>query len=167
VRIRAESERDRTSIHAVNTAAFDTPAEADLVDSLRGSADPIISLVAEADGKVVGHILFTPVTLTDCSEAFLMGLAPMAVAPTQQGQGIGSLLVKAGLDECKKTGAEAVVVLGHPGYYPRFGFAPASRFGIKSEYDVPDDVFMVIEMQPGSLSGKAGTVKYHGAFGDV
>jgi putative acetyltransferase len=91
----------------------------------------------------------------------------MAVAPEHQRKGIGSALVRAGLERCRQLDFAAVVVLGHPEYYPRFGFSPSTRFGIGSEYDVPEDVFMATELQPGALSGKAGTVKYHAAFGDV
>ncbi len=96
-----------------------------------------------------------------------MGLAPMAVAPEHQRKGIGSALVRAGLEQCKQLGFAAVVVLGHPEYYPRFGFSPSSRFGINSEYEVPEEVFMAMELQPGALSGKTGRVKYHAAFSNV
>jgi putative acetyltransferase len=91
----------------------------------------------------------------------------MAVMPEHQRKGIGSALVRAGLEHCKRLGFVAVVVLGHAEYYPRFGFSPAARFGIRSEYDVPDDVFMAVELQPAALSGKTGTVKYHAAFASV
>ena len=91
----------------------------------------------------------------------------MAVAPGNQRQGIGSALVRAGLDECKKLGFGAVVVLGHADYYPRFGFVPSTRFGIGCEYDVPEDVFMAMELQQGALRGVSGKVKYHPAFGSV
>jgi putative acetyltransferase len=93
-----------------------------------------------------------------------MGLAPMAVLPAHQRRGVGSSLVRAGLDVCRHRGVDAVVVLGHAAFYPRFGFQPASRFGIRSEYDVPDDVFMAIELRPGALAGPAGLVRYHAAF---
>ena len=165
--IRAERESDREAVHAVNTAAFETRAEADLVDRLRRQADPVVSLVAETDGEVVGHIFFSPVTLDAFPELKWMGLAPMAVAPAHQRTGIGSALVRGGLDRCSESGVSAVVVLGHPEYYPRFGFAPSSGFGIGSEYDVPDEVFMVKELHHGALEGVTGTVKYHPAFGEL
>jgi putative acetyltransferase len=160
-------ESDRAAVHAVNSAAFETPAEANLVDALRESARPIVSLVAEKAGEIVGHILFSPVELSGHPQKKIMGLAPMAVLPTRQRQGIGSALVRRGLDECKELGFVAVVVLGHAEYYPRFGFVPSTRFGIDCEYDVPADVFMAIELQSGSLQDATGTIKYHPAFRNV
>lgn len=165
--IRAERDSDIPAIHAVNAAAFPTPAEADLVDALRRQAQPFVSLVAELDGTVVGHILFSPVSLPSRPDLQLLGLAPMAVVPEHQRRGIGSALVRAGLEECRRLGASAVVVLGHPEYYPRFGFQPSVRFGIRSEYDVPDEVFLVLELVPGSLRGASGTIQYHPAFRSV
>jgi putative acetyltransferase len=141
--------------------------EADLVDALRAQATPLMSYVAELDGTIAGHILFSPVTLLSHPDLAIMGLAPMAVLPTLQRQGIGSALVRTGLDACRDMGAGAVIVLGHAEYYPRFGFVPASRFGIRSEYDVPDDVFMAIELIPGFLAPRPGTIRYHPAFGSV
>ena len=164
--IREERPFDHAAIHAVNTAAFDTPAEADLVDTLRTRAVPYVSLVAELDGEIAGHILFTPVTLTD-PPGLVMGLAPLAVRPDRQRQGVGAALVREGLTRLRQLGAIAVVVLGHPDYYPRFGFEAASRFGIRSEYDVPEDAFMLIELVPGSLDGVHGTARYHPAFAAV
>lgn len=165
--IRAEREEDRAAVRAVNRSAFETATEANLVDALRAQAQPLVSLVAEQDGSIVGHILFSPVTLSGHSELWIMGLAPMAVVPEQQRQGIGSALVRAGLDECKRLGAGAVVVLGHAEYYPRLGFLPAARFGIRCEYDVPEEVFMALEIKPGFLQGVSGTISYHAAFGSV
>ena len=165
--IRAEEPRDRHAIHAVEAAAFPSPAEAELVDALRRAAAPLVSLVADDAGAIVGHLLFSPVTLDDQPALRLMGLGPMAVAPARQRSGIGSALVREGLTVCARAGAAGVVVLGHPEYYPRFGFVPASRFGIGSVYDAPDDAFMAIELVAGALAGAAGTVHYHPAFGAV
>lgn len=167
MQIRPERDTDRDAVRAVNAAAFPTPAEADLVDALREQARPVISLVAERDGAIVGHILFSPVTLDSRPGLSMMGLAPMAVAPEHQRSGVGLALVRAGLDECRQKGFSAVVVLGHPEYYPRFGFVPAVRYGLRSEYDVPDEVFMVQELVPGALEGAPGTIRYHAAFGSV
>ena len=165
--IRAEKENDRDAVYAVNVSAFETPSEANLVDALLEQAQPVVSLVAEDNGEVVGHIMFSPVSLSDYPDLKVMGLAPMAVAPEHQRKGIGSALVRAGLEQCEQLGYAAVVVLGHPEYYPRFGFSPSSRFGIYSEYEIPEDVFMAMELQPGALSGKTGKVKYHAAFSNV
>jgi putative acetyltransferase len=167
VLIRPEREADEAAVHAVNAAAFETPVEANLVDALRRQAEPIVSLVAEDRGAIVGHIMFSPVTLTRHPALRLMGLAPMAVAPAHQRQGIGSALVTAGLEQCRQLGNAAVVVLGHPAYYPRFGFSPSTRFGIGCEYDVQEDAFMVIELQAGALRGASGTIHYHAAFSNL
>ncbi|MCZ6829600.1 MAG: N-acetyltransferase, partial [Gammaproteobacteria bacterium] len=161
--IRAETENDRDAVYALNSAAFETPSEANLVDTLREQARPLVSLVSEHNGELVGHILFSPVSLSGHPDCRMMGLAPMAVTPGHQNKGIGSALVRAGLDQCRKLGFTAVVVLGHPQYYPRFGFSPSSEFNIDSEYEVPDEVFMAMELQVGSLRGKTGRVKYHAA----
>ena len=166
--IRPESPEDLPGIHRVNELAFGRPEEADLVDALREQARPFLSLMADQDGQVVGHICFTPVTIeSEDGSSTAMGLAPMAVLPGLQNEGIGSALVRRGLEECRQLGHDVVVVLGHSEYYPRFGFIPASRKGLRSEYPVPDEVFMVAELSPGALAGRTGLVKYHPAFGGV
>ena len=165
--IRSETVSDRPAIHELNRQAFESEAEANLVDMLRQRASPLISLVAEVNGKIVGHILFTPVELTGQPSAFIMGLAPMAVTKKFRGQGIGSMLVESGLEACRKLGVGAVVVLGHIDYYPKFGFKPASRFNLTCEYDVPDEAFMAIELDTEFLATKSGVVKYHDAFASV
>lgn len=165
--IRDEQLADAAAVWQVNAEAFGREAEARLVEALRRQAQPLISLVAEADGAIVGHILFTPVTLAGQPQLRIMGLAPMAVLPTQQRQGAGSALVRAGLARCLEQGFDAVVVLGHPAYYPRFGFTPAAARGLRSEYEVPDEAFMVLELRPDALRGASGTLAYHPAFASV
>lgn len=162
--IREERDGDAERIRAVNLEAFETSTEADLVDALRQQATPLISLVAEDDTTVVGHILFSPATVANQPTILLMALAPMAVLPSRQRQGVGSTLVREGLERCRQLDAAAVVVLGHPAYYPRFGFHPAIRLSLRTEYDVPDEVFMVRELREGSLMGISGTVRYHPIF---
>jgi len=166
-RIRSEVKQDWLAVKAVHEAAFGSPAEANLVAALRRQAEPFISPVAEKDGKVVGHIMFSPVVLTGHAGRKIMRLAPMAVAPEHQRKGIGSALVRAGLERCKEFGFGAVVVLGHPAFYPRFGFSPAANFGICCEYDVPDEALMLIELLRDFLKGASGKVEYHPAFKDL
>jgi len=165
--VRAEKDGDREAVRAVYISAFGTSSEADLVDALRDQAQPVVSLVAELDGEVIGHIMFSPVCLSGHPDIKVMGLAPMAVEPSHQRTGIGSALVLEGLGQCRQLNFVAVVVLGHPEYYPRFGFSPSSRFGIESEYDVPEEVFMAMELRPEALTGKTGTARYHSAFSEV
>lgn len=167
ITVRAETSEDIDAVRLVNESAFGRAEEARLVDALRAATRPHISLVAEADGRVVGHIFFSPVTLETGNRGSVMfGLAPMAVLPEYQNQGVGSRLVREGLDECRRSGGGAVVVLGHPAYYPRFGLVPASAKGLRCEYPVPDEAFMVAELTHGGLSGQ-GLVKYHPEFGNV
>ncbi len=165
--IRPETPADVAGIRAVLRSAFETGLEADLVDALREQARPLVSLVAVVDDAVVGHIMFSPVKLSPDAQVALMGLAPMAVTPERQRQGIGTALVPAGLDACRRLGTAGVVVLGHPEYYPKFGFVRASTLGWRSEYEVPDEAFMAIELRPGTLGGKPGTIRYHAAFAGV
>jgi putative acetyltransferase len=162
--IRSEQTTDAAAVGAVNEAAFGSSKEADIVDTLRRNSAGLISLVAESDGQVVGHILFSPVLLAGEFDAYLMGLGPVAVLPPYQRQGIGSALVREGLNQCREMGCPAVVVLGHPQYYPRFGFVPASRYGISCQFDVPEEVFMILELQEGALQDLSGEVAYDEAF---
>jgi putative acetyltransferase len=164
--IREEQQGDLDQVRAINLAAFETAMEADLVDALRERATPHVSLVAEDDGLIVGHILFSPATLASDLDVRVMGLAPMAVIPSRQREGIGSRLVREGLERCRQLDAAAVIVLGHPQYYPRFGFRPASNLSLRSEYDVPDDVFMVLELRERALAGRSGTIRYHPVFAE-
>jgi putative acetyltransferase len=168
VLVRRERPDDHAAVRQVHERAFGRPNEANLVDALRLRGKAILSLVAVEDNRVVGHILFSPVTIESGERAYLaVGLAPMAVLPERQRRGIGSRLVKAGLAKCRNGGYDCVVVLGHPTYYPRFGFVPASRYGIISEYEVPDAAFMILALQEGELSGRGGLARYQPEFHDV
>ncbi len=163
--IRLEQSGDIEEIRRINIEAFGSESEADLVEALRDSGTPLLSLVAKKDGELVGHILFSPVSIEpENGNIRIAGLAPMAVATAYQKRGIGSKLVDEGLKRCKLAGYVAVVVLGHPKYYPRFGFIPSVKYGIKSEYDVSSDVFMAIELVDGALAESGGIVIYHEAF---
>jgi putative acetyltransferase len=168
IKIREEQPSDFQDVWDLNAAAFETEVEANLVNVLRESGVSYISLVSEQNGRIIGHILFTPVVLEgDDSGLRLAGLAPMAVIPNLQRQGIGSRLVAEGIKRCQSAGFDAIVVLGHPGYYPRFGFVPSVNYNIVSEYDVPDEAFMILELSKGCLKKKHGKIKYHEAFSDA
>jgi putative acetyltransferase len=137
--IRKETPDDVIGIRAVNEAAFETDSEANLVDRLRENDRFILSLVAEIDREIAGHILFTPASINYKEESFdVAGLAPMAVLPKFQKQGVGKAMVNKGLALLHNTDYEAVIVLGHSGYYPKFGFEIASKYGILYEHEVPD-----------------------------
>lgn len=167
ITVRAEQPEDAVAVRAVHLAAFPTAFEADLVARLRQRAQPAISRVAVVDDEIAGHIFFSPVRISKRDDLKVMGLAPMAVRPAYQRQGIGAALVHSGLAGCQLLGYGAVVVLGHPGYYPRFGFTPAGQAGLRCVYDVPVEAFMMLELHPGYLQNVQGTVTYHPAFDDA
>jgi putative acetyltransferase len=138
------------------------------VDALRAAGALTLSLVAEADGEIVGHIAFSPVVVSSSRRATQgVGLGPMAVAPARQRQGIGGRLIEDGLRRLKGAGHRFCVVLGHAEYYPRHGFTRASDLGIRWERPVPDDVFFVRELAPEGLEGVSGTVRYRPEFDAV
>lgn len=166
--IRREAPEDIDAIRQVNEQAFGRAVEADLVDQLRNRGVLTISLVAVQDGEIIGHIAFNPVTVESGPASFgAITLAPLAVLPAHQRQGIGSQLVRAGLEECRQLGHEIVVVVGHPNYYPRFGFAPGKPMGIGCEFEAPDEAWMVLELREGALAGRDGTVKFQPEFHDA
>jgi len=164
--IREETPDDVESIRQVNRAAFGAEAEAHLVDRLRSEGLVITSLVAVEDGRIVGHILFSelPVETKD-GLLRVAALAPMAVLPEFQLRGIGSALVGHGLAACRERGQVGVLVVGHPAYYPRFGFSAAAAKKLLSPFS--GDAWMALEFVPGALAGVAGTVRYPEAFGPV
>lgn len=162
---RPETPHDIPTIHAVVAAAFPTVFEADLVDALR--ADPQIwidglSIVSEnEDGEIVGHALFTRCHVDD---APALALAPCAVLPDYQGRGAGSAAIRTGLDAARRLGENLVIVLGHPEYYPRFGFIPASGFGVRAPFDAPDEAFLAQALEP-TRPTPTGVVRYPAPFG--
>lgn len=167
---RPETADDYAAVHQVNTLAFGREVEARLIEALRESPEfiPELSLVAVEDGRVVGHILFCPLVIeTEDGAAPALALGVLAVRPELQKQGIGSQLVREGLERCRSLGHKIVVVIGHPAYYPRFGFSPARERGLEVPFPVPDDAFLVLELVPGALDGLAGTVRYPPAFGEA
>jgi putative acetyltransferase len=166
--IRTEQLDDINSVHQVNVAAFGRESEANLVDRLRSSPSTF-SFVAVELNQVVGHLFLSPVTIDgNCNpKSLILGLAPVAVMPEHQRSGIGSSLIRHGLAECVRVGAEAIVVLGAPAYYHRFGFRSAIEYDLRCEYDVPAEAFMVLELVPDALKNCAGTVKYRPEFSMV
>jgi putative acetyltransferase len=151
--IRGESSGDEAALRALHKAAFPSDTEARLVDAIRANGNDRVSLVAVADGKVVGHVLFSPVEVEGSAG---LGLAPVAVLPAFQGRGIGAALIEAGIAACREQGVKFVVVLGEPGYYRRFGFR-ATHLG--NEYGA-GEAFMALELEPHALAAVHGVVKY-------
>jgi putative acetyltransferase len=165
--VRDEGCGDEDQVRRVNELAFGRPGEAALVDALRGGSDTI-SLVAVSRATVIGHILFTRVRVETSAGTFpAAGLGPMGVTPGWQRQGVGSALVRAGVEACRHRDEDAIVVLGHVDFYVRFGFVTASTRGLRLEPSVPDEAFMVLELRPGARGGRPGIVRYHPAFSSV
>ena len=164
---RPEDPSDYAAVRRINVRVFGGTTEADLVETLREEAARFLSLVAEENGRVIGHILFTPVEIVSATQVSAMGLAPMAVDPPSQRRGVGSALVRAGLDACRNAGVKVVIVLGHPEYYPRFGFRPAHLQGLRCAFEAPPEAFMVAELRAGALDDVEGLVRYHAAFDAV
>jgi putative acetyltransferase len=164
IEIRTEQPDDIDAIREVNRQAFGQEQEGRIVDALRDNGGVLLSLVAVANGIVVGHIMFSPLSV---GTAIGAGLAPMAVVPGRQRQGIGSRLVERGLDRLRDEGCPFVVVIGHPGFYPRFGFRPAAEYGVTCEWDVPGEAFMAIVLEPESAASPAGLAKYRPEFSTI
>ncbi len=165
MQIRQEKKKDWPAIADLNTAAFETPKVAAIIAALRkNKVAPLVSLVAEEQYAVVGHVIFSPVSLPSFPKLKIMALGPLAVAPDKQRHGIGAQLVQCGLKKCKDLGAGAVIVLGHPTYYPRFGFTRATDRGISCALARNPDAFMLIELKQGYLVGASGSVEYDEAF---
>src|SRR5579859_1227422 len=165
LQIRSEKGPDQAGIRAVNLAAFTPrPNEADLVDMLRQAGQCTLSLVALSDGRLVGHVLFSPVSLVPPQpQLHGLGLGPLAVLPEFQRQGIGSRLVIRGLEITRDAGFDFVVLLGDPAYYGRFGFRPAARFRLDNEYGAAE-AFMAMELRPRALADCSGLVQYRPEF---
>ena len=165
IEIREERPGDVAAIRDVNKRAFGQDQEGNIVDALRSNAAGVLSLVATLNGQVVGHIMYSPLTVG--GEVTGAALGPMAVVPERQGQGIGSRLVDAGNRKIKDAGWPFIIVLGHADFYPRFGFMPASAHGIKCQWEVPDDVFMLLVLDEAKMQGVSGLAKYRDEFSTV
>jgi putative acetyltransferase len=164
--IRREKPGDEHAVYMVNLRAFGRDSEPKIVDVLRKNCPEGISMVAEQDGRIIGHILFTPARIEGEEKGIPgMGLGPMAVFPECQGKGAGSALIRAGLAVVRRTGSLFVAVVGHPRFYPKFGFVPASRYGVRCPYEgVPDDAFMVHAFDPQAFRGVHGIVRMRPEF---
>jgi putative acetyltransferase len=167
IAIRLEEPPDIPVISEIHLSAFGGDTEAKIVDAVRASPGFIrdLSLVAVKDGRVAGHILFSPIHIqTETRVIPALALAPIAVRPGLQGQGIGSLLVEEGLRRCRELGHSLVILVGESSFYTRFGFTPAGARGLEAPFPVPDEAFMVLELQAGALTGTPGMVCYPPAF---
>jgi putative acetyltransferase len=170
ITIRPETPDDYAAVRSINLAAFDTAAEADLVDAMRNEPEyvPELSLVAELNGQIIGHALFSEVTVEqETDEMRALSLGPIAVLPDHQSKGIGSALMNEGHERGREMGYPFVVLIGHPWYYPRFGYVPARQYGLVTIWEVSDPVFMVCELKPGSLEKAAGTIRYPRPFREL
>ncbi len=168
MRIRWELPTEHEAVRRVNRQAFGREDEGALVDALRENGAVICSLVAEENDAVVGHVLFSPATLSNGNAGqTVAALGPVAVLPERWRRGIGDALIRVGLDICREQGYGIAVVLGHPTYYPRFGFRPSRPLGIRWEHDAPEEAFMVMELRPGALDGARGVIRYRPEFDGV
>jgi len=164
VLVREEQPCDRQGVRTVNEVAFGRSDEADLIDRLQAEGVVLLSLVAEVDSKIIGHILFSRMRVeTAQGPVAAVSLAPMAVLPGHQGRQVGSQLVRRGLAELRGRSERIVLVLGHRGYYPRFGFTPEKARHLASPF--PPVAFMALELSDGALAGIQGSVRYPSAFG--
>ena len=164
IRSEADDAQDRSAVHAINTAAFGRPDEANLVENLRNEGVVLASLIAELESLLIGHILFSRMAIETSARSIpAVALAPMAVLPEHQRKGIGGRLIRQGLDLLGQRGEEIVIVLGHPDYYPRFGFSTAKARGLESPF--PPEAFHALELRPGALQDVQGKVRYPAAFG--
>ena len=172
INIREELEKDYEVVERLTEEAFKSAEHSDgtehlLVNRLRKSDDFIkeLSLVAEDNRKVIAHLMLTKAKINNGDMSVeTLALAPVSVIPEYQGKGIGSKLINVALESARRLGYKSVIVLGHDKYYPKFGFVPASKYEIKAPFDVPDEAFMVKELNDGSLIGVSGIVEYAKEF---
>jgi putative acetyltransferase len=170
ISIRPERPEDHPAVRDVNLAAFETAEEADVVDAMRETPEyiPNLSLVAETDQGIVGHIMISEVTIEqENGELTALSLGPIAVLPEHQNKGIGSQLIEAGHQRAKEMGYPFITLIGHPWYYPRFGYVQARQHGLETIWQVRDVVFMVYELQPGALDNAAGKIRYPEPFAQM
>jgi len=167
--IREEKPEDIAGVRLVNESAFKRPEEANIVDKLRRNCSEVLSLVAVEGEDIIGHILFSPALIeSENGQIFGMGLAPMAVIPERQGQGIGTALIQRGIACVRELGYPFVIVLGHAKYYPCFGFKPASQYGLRSQWNgVPDEAFMIMVLKDNVMHNVNGVAYYRDEFNEA
>jgi len=165
IEIREERSDDIAAIREVNRLAFGQDQESNIVDALRTNGGALLSLVATVNGQVEGHIMYSPLTVAENVRGVALG--PMAVVPEYQRQGIGTQLIEGGNRKIKDAGYPFIIVVGHAQYYPRFGFRPASEYGINCEWDVPDEVFMLLVLNEAKMQGASGLAKYRHEFSTI
>lgn len=167
--IREEHADDFAAIREVNRRAFGQDQEANIVDALRSNGAALVSLVATLDGRVVGYIMYSPISVGDEPAPAVIGaaLGPMSVLPEHQRLGIGSKLVNAGTQKLNAEGYPFIIVLGHANFYPRFGFKPANTFGVKCEWPIPDEAFMLLPLDHTKLHAIRGLARYRHEFSTV
>jgi len=164
IEIREEQPADIAAIRELNRLAFGQDQEGNIVDALRADGAALLSLVAVLSDRIVGHIMYSPASIGDVSGA---ALGPMAVVPDHQRRDIGSKLVRAGNAKLRTRGCPFIIVLGHAEFYPRFGFRSAASRGVKCEWDVPDDVFMLLVLDDAKMTGVSGLATYRHEFSTV
>lgn len=165
IEIREERPGDIAAVREVNRRSFGQDQESNIVDALRTNGATLLSLIAMVNSQVAGHILYSPLTVAENVKGVALG--PMAVAPEYQRQGIGARLVEAGNRKIKDAGYPFIIVVGHAEYYPRFGFKPASEYGVKCEWDIPDEVFMLLVLDEAKMQGVSGLARYRLEFSTV
>ncbi len=165
INIREERPEDIAMIRGVNIEAFGRSQEANLIEMLRTNGGILLSLLATNEDQIVGHILYSAVTVGSGERKIIgAGLGPMAVLPEYQRRGIGTKLIEFGTTRLKQSGCPFIVVLGHADYYPRFGFRPASDYGLKCEWSVPDNAFMALALNESKIRDLSGLAKYRAEF---
>lgn len=166
--IRDESIQDAETVNVLLDQAFGRQAEARLVDRLRAGDKVAAAMIAEQNGRMLGHVVFSRVSVSSGRSDFAaLALAPLAVLPAFQRLGVGSALVSAGLERCRNSGHARVLVVGDPAYYSRFGFVPAARYGVRPPFETPPDTFMALELQPGAFAAATGVARYGHEFDDL
>ena len=165
IEIREERPADVAAVREVNRRAFEQERESNIVDALRANGGALLSLVATIHDQVIGHVMYSRVSVGDMVNGAALG--PMAVLPEHQRQGIGTRLIDTGNQKIKDAGYPFIIVVGHAEYYPRFGFRPAGKYGIKCEWDVPEEVFMVLMLDAAKMQGVAGLAKYRDEFSTI